>query len=166
MRKFKRVLTVWLAAVMVLACTDTAAARDNYWMDHDGFDGYDVPGGYDYNSPSFVYDSGRGQYLRSQFGEPQIDEETGEQLAVKNILIQNSSWEYYESGGYLNIHTDDPGTGKYITNGKAIDITWKKTDPWGPTYYYDMEGNPITLNEGKTWVCIVLDTYADQTHIE
>ena len=55
MRKFKRVLTVWLAAVMVLACTDTAAARDNYWMDHDGFDGYDVPGGYDYSDTDNDY---------------------------------------------------------------------------------------------------------------
>lgn len=125
-----------------------------------------LPGGYDYNSPSFVYDPDSGKYLRYQFGEPQIDEENGEQLAVTNILIQNSAWEYYESGGYLNIHTDDPGTGKYITGGKAVDITWKKTEPWGPTYYYDQEGNEITLNEGKTWICIVLDTYADQTHIE
>ena len=125
-----------------------------------------IPGGYDYNSPSFVYDPESGKYLRYQFGEPQIDEETGEQLAFDNILIQNSAWEYYESGGYLNIHPDDPGTGVYITRGKAIDVTWNKTEPWGPTYYYDPDGNQITLNQGKTWICIVLDTYADRTHIE
>lgn len=125
-----------------------------------------IPGGYDYNEPVFTYDPASGLYYRSQFGEPHIDEETGEQLAVKNILIQNSAWDYYESGGYLNIHQDAPGSGLYITNGKAIDVTWHKEDPWGPTYYLDSEGNEITLNEGKTWVFIVLDTYADNTAVQ
>lgn len=40
-------MTVWLVVIMVFVCTDTVAARDNYWMDHDDFDGYDVPSGYD-----------------------------------------------------------------------------------------------------------------------
>lgn len=125
-----------------------------------------IPGGYNYNEPVFNYDAASGLYYRSQFGEPHIDEETGEQLAVKNILIQNSAWDYYESGGYLNIDQDTPGTGIYITNGKAVDVTWHKNEPWGPTYYFDSEGNEITLNEGKTWVFIVLDTYAEDTVVQ
>lgn len=67
------------------------------------------------------------------------------------------------------------GAGKYITNGKAIDITWKKDsvnydDPFanenfGVTHYYDANGNEITLNQGKTWVCIILDSYSDSVAI-
>ncbi len=124
-----------------------------------------IPGGYSYNHPVFTYDGNSGLYYRRQFGQPHIDEETGEQLAVKNILIQNSPWEYYDSNGYLNINPDAGGSGIYITNGKAIDVTWKKYEPWGPTYYYDSQGREITLNQGKTWVCIVLDTYAQNTQI-
>ena len=85
---------------------------------------------------------------------------------MKNILIQNSSWDYYESGGYLNIHQDTPGTGIFITNGKAVDVTWHKNDPWGPTLYFDSQGREITLNQGKTWVFIVLDTYAENTVVQ
>lgn len=122
-----------------------------------------IPGGYEYNSPVFTYDEASGTYYRSQYGEPHIDQETGEQLAVKNILIQNSKWEYYDANGYLNIDPDSGGSGIYITNGKAIDVTWRKDEPWGPTYYFDSQGKEITLNEGKTWVFIVLDSYAGDT---
>jgi len=47
MRRFKRMLTVWLAVVMVFAYTDTAAAREGYY--NDDFSGYDVPGGYSHD---------------------------------------------------------------------------------------------------------------------
>ena len=29
----------------------------------------------------------------------------------------------------------------------------------------DMDGNEITLNTGKTWICVIKDTYADKTDI-
>ena len=67
--------------------------------------------------------------------------------------------------GYLNIDVDEPNVGKYIVNGKAIDITWKKHTPWGATFYYDTNGNQITMDTGKTWVCIIQDTYADRVEI-
>lgn len=124
------------------------------------------PGGYNYNNAYFLYDPDTGLYYRYQFDGPQIDEEDGSQLAVKNIIIQYSSWENYDSNGYLNIHPDQPGTGKYITNGRAIDITWSRDSAWEADHYYDSEGNEITLNPGKTWILIVLDSYADQTVIE
>lgn len=124
------------------------------------------PGGYNYNNPWFTYNQETGLYDRFQYGEAQIDDETDEQISVKNILIQNSRWQNYDENGYLNIDVNTSGTGTYITNGKAIDVTWSKKDPWGPTYYYDANGTQITMNQGKTWVCIVLDSMADKTVIE
>lgn len=124
------------------------------------------PGGYNYNNPWFTYNQETGLYDRFQFDEAQIDEETGEQISVKNILLQNSSWKKYDENGYLNIDVNTSGTGTYITNGKAIDVTWSKKDPWGPTYYYDANGGQILMNQGKTWVCIILDSLADSTIIE
>lgn len=125
-----------------------------------------APGGYDYNEAYFLYDPAAGMYERYQFGEPQIDEETGETLAVKNIIFQNSQWEPYDENGYLNIDTQTPGTGVYITNGRAQEITWTKDGLWGQTRYYDSEGNRLVMNPGKTWVCIVLNSDADETVIE
>ncbi len=47
--------------------------------------------------------------------------------------------------------------GYYITNGKAIPITWSKEDELSPTKYYDMDGKEITLNTGRTYVALVPD---------
>lgn len=33
-------------------------------------------------------------------------------------------------------------------------------------YYYDFEGNQITMNRGKIWVCIILDISVSSTVIE
>jgi hypothetical protein len=121
---------------------------------------------YKVNDPWFEYHEDDGLYYRFQYGEPQIDELTNEQLAYKNIIIQYSPWEYYPDGSYLNVDTLSGGKGKYITNGQAIDITWTKNgDEWGPTRYYDSLGNEITMNTGKTWVCIVQDTEAANVEV-
>lgn len=121
--------------------------------------------GYALNQPWFEYHEDDGLYYRFQYGEPQIDELTNEQLKFKNIIIQYSTWRNYDENGYLNIDVDAGNEGIYITNGKAIPVTWKKHEPWGPTYYYDSNGNEITFNTGKTFVCIVQDTYKDNVFV-
>lgn len=131
----------------------------------DGEDASIVKPGYFVNEPWFEYNPEDGLYYRYQYGDKQIDQLTGDQIAYKNIILQYSAWEKYDENGYLNIHVDDPGKGKYIVNGKAIDITWKKDQPWGATFYYDENGNQITMDTGKTWVCIVQDTYTDRVEI-
>jgi|MucameStandDraft_1065616.scaffolds.fasta_scaffold02512_12 hypothetical protein len=126
--------------------------------------------GYDYNNAYFVYDEATGKYTRYQFGEPHIDKTTGEPLTYDNILVQYCSWKtQVDSDTYLDVDVVSGGSGKYITKGKAVDVTWRKdegattADPFAtanfsPTRYYDADGNQITLNQGKTWVCIVLDS--------
>lgn len=124
-----------------------------------------VKPGYFLNEPWFEYNPEDKLYYRFQYGDKQIDQLTGEQIAYKNIILQYSSWRKYDENGYLNIDVDEPNVGKYIVNGKAIDITWKKHTPWGATFYYDTNGNQITMDTGKTWVCIIQDTYADRVEI-
>ena len=137
-----------------------------------GADAVVVVPGYEYNSAYFTYDSSTGKYSRYQYGGPQIDMLTGNGLTYTNIILQYCSWEPFDENGYLNIDTISGGEGKYITNGKAVDITWRKDafneedtfaeENFGVTHYYDLNGNEITLNQGKTWVCIVQDTKSDQ----
>ena len=57
------------------------------------------------------------------------------------------------------------GTGKYITNGKAIDITWTKSVENGKPHYFDADGNELVINQGKTFVCAVLNDSADKMGI-
>ncbi|MCI1726674.1 MAG: DUF3048 domain-containing protein [Lachnospiraceae bacterium] len=132
-----------------------------------GRDAEYVAPGYSYNHPNFVYNADDGQYYRSQFGSSHVDAENGNQLYVKNIILEYENWDYYMDTAefiatqnrvrshYLHFDTTSGGKGKYITNGKAIDITWERKSFYEPAKYYDTNGNEITLNTGKTWVCII-----------
>lgn len=145
-----------------------------------GEDAMVVLPGYTYNHARFQYDPATGLYKRFQYSAPQVDGNTGEQLAYNNIILQYCDWENFDDNGYLNIDMTSGGKGKYITNGKAIDITWEKEpsdydeyytviesvysydevhfSDFNVTRYYDMNGNEIKLNQGKTWVCILRDS--------
>ena len=57
---------------------------------------------------------------------------------------------------------DSGREGYYITNGKAIPVTWTKTSDTSPTRYYDKDGNEITINTGKTYVALVADEFWNQ----
>lgn len=115
-----------------------------------------VKPGYTINKPWFVYDEKDGVYYRYQFKDKHIDGENNEQLSFKNIIFQYTDSTILDKNtGYLDVRTNGEGTGKYITNGKAIDITWKKEYDGAQTQYFDADGNELTLNQGKTCVCIV-----------
>ncbi len=128
-----------------------------------GQDAAVVAPGYLVNKPWFVYDSETGLYKRFQNGEAQTDGNNGEQVAVKNVIIQICGWSRMSNDDeYLDMETMAGGNGYYITNGKAIPVTWSKDSLQAPTRYFDADGNEITLNQGKTWVCVTEDTYADK----
>lgn len=118
--------------------------------------------GYEFNHPDFEYHSDDGLYYRSQYGDAQIDQLTEEQLTYTNIIFQVSQWENYDDNGYLNIDTVSGGDAYVFTNGTYVKGTWKKKSEDAPARYYDANGEEITLNQGKTWVCIIQDTYQDK----
>jgi len=122
--------------------------------------------GYLVNKPWFEYDSATGLYSRFQYEDEQIDQLTEEQLTYTNIIFQVSEWENYDENGYLNIDTESGGEAMIFSQGTYQKGTWKKADEDAPARYYDASGEEITLNQGKTWVCIILDTYKDNIVIE
>ena len=135
----------------------------------DGEDALVVSPGYFINRPWFVYNEEDGLYYRYQYKKEHIDAGADDaQLTTKNIIIQYCDWEKLDENGYMDIETipaEGKGTGKYITNGKMIDVTWTKEDENSPARYFDAEGNEITLNQGKTWVCIVRSNYQDRFQV-
>lgn len=121
--------------------------------------------GYQTNEAWFEYNEEDGLYYRYEYGAAQIDEAFDTQLAVKNVIIQYTGWENYDENGYLNLYAGEGGKMQYMTNGKMVEGTWEREYEWGPEKYYDAEGNEITLNTGKTWICVVQDTYAERVEI-
>ena len=53
-----------------------------------------------------------------------------------------------------------------FNNGKMTEGTWSRYADTDPAYFMDAEGNPIEMNQGKTWVCIIWNTYAEDVVIE
>lgn len=118
--------------------------------------------------PWFEYNEDDGLYYRYEFGSKQMDQVAGEQLAVKNIIIQETPISaYYDEQNHDRVDVDivGKGNGKFITNGKAIDITWSCAGNGEVTHYYDLSGNEIVLNQGKTWIDITDVDYSDRNKI-
>ncbi len=130
-----------------------------------GEDALVVSPGYFVNKPWFVYNAEDGLYYRYEFKDKQIDGANEQQLAVKNILVQYCDWSYKDENGYLDINTTSGGDGIYITNGKMEKVTWTKANENSPARYFDESGNEITINQGKTWVCIARKDYKDRFHV-
>ena len=105
---------------------------------------------------ALTYDPEKEVYLKTLYGNKQVDALTGEQLAFSNVIIQRTYHEVRDDNGYLayQMH-DSTRDGYYITKGKMIHITWSKTADYEPTTYYDDNGQEITLNTGKTMIFII-----------
>ncbi len=103
---------------------------------------------------SFVYDKDTSMYLVYQGEEPHIDEETGEQLAVKNILVQLTTMGVIsgDDAGRRSVNVVGSGGGYYMTDGMYIPIKWSKTSHNAPMMWTDEAGNPLVMNKGKTWI--------------
>ncbi len=142
--------------------------------------------------PWFEFDSESGLYKRFQYGEPQIDAETGNQLAFENVIVQFAPHKPITNDqvGCIDIEYVGKGEGYYATGGKIIPIKWEKkaskkhvdfsiTDglldngakkgkcsDYGVTQFYTEDGEPLKLNPGKTWVTVFPDDNKEGIIIE
>lgn len=110
------------------------------------------------HSVSYKYDENKKVFLRYQRGNAHTDRVTKEQYYAKNIIVATMSNYALSDGtnkGRQEVVNEGTGTGYYFTNGKCIDITWKKDSLKTKTYFYDLNGNEIVLNDGITFVQIV-----------
>ena len=122
-----------------------------------------VEPGYLVNKPWFVNKEQTGLYERNQYKAAHVDGNNGEQLAFKNVIFQVCDYKMEPDGKYLDVKTASySGTGKYISNGQAMDITWVKEVEDGIGTYYDASGNELELNPGKTCICIILNDAEDK----
>lgn len=135
-----------------------------------------VANGYSNVQARFEYNAEDGKYYRYQYGDAHIDELTGEQLAVDNVIFQYCHGEFRDDKLYMafNLHGgwEDGAaeSGNYrvqvFTGGKMVEGTWSRYADTDPAYYLDADGNPIELNRGKTWICLIWDEHADDVVLE
>lgn len=118
-----------------------------------------------YTTAVFEYDAFSAKYLKSQYGEPHVDANTGEQVAVDNVIIIYSPTSQI-SGTYLTRYDLTSGTGVYLSHGLSQEFEWSKGDYNDPFVFTDESGDELSFNTGKTWVCVVPQSEIGSTVLE
>lgn len=106
----------------------------------------------DKNYVSYTYDEEKGVYLRFMNGKPFKAAETGEQVHVKNIIVQYST--YSSSTGRKLWKLVGSGKAEYYVGGRLISGSWKRESELSKTVFLDDNGQQIVLAPGNTWVHI------------
>ncbi|MEO2508388.1 DUF3048 domain-containing protein [Clostridium paraputrificum] len=71
-------------------------------------------------------------------------------LEFSNVIIQKTDINLAEDGLHLDINLIGEGDGLLLSNGKILDIKWRKYSELSETKLYDMNGNELPLSAGKT----------------
>ncbi|MDD2376591.1 MAG: DUF3048 domain-containing protein [Clostridia bacterium] len=116
----------------------------------------------DLHNVSYKYDETEKVFYRSMREILDKDRETGKQYYAKNIIImyvKNYNLPDVETKGRQELENIGTGKGYYITNGKYIDITWKKESAKSKTLWLDIDNKEIVLNDGITYVQLAPSNY-------
>ena len=109
-----------------------------------------------HNGSQLKYNESTKTYDYYEYGTAHLDAEDNEQLTFKNVFIQCCSFTQLDVNGYLVYNcVDNNKEGWYLTNGKAVKVTWTKPDETGVTRFYDGSGEEIEINTGKTYITMV-----------
>jgi hypothetical protein len=100
----------------------------------------------------FLYDEESQNYLRYVNGEKHIDEFYQEEIRADNIIVILTKKHVLDDVGRLAIDTVGQGDGVYLTQGKKVNITWKKDTYKAKTYFYYNDGQEVVFNPGQTWI--------------
>lgn len=106
------------------------------------------------NTTEYKYDKETKLYTRYKDGEKHLDENNEAVITAKNIIIYSVDKKVLDNEGRLQLGVVGEGKGTYITNGKAIDITWSKASEKSATIY-KLGDEELKLNPGNTWIQII-----------
>ena len=101
---------------------------------------------------SYTYDAVQDVYLRFMNGKEFASKETDKQVAVKNVIVQYSTYESIDK--YKVWQLIGGGNADIYVGGKLIKGSWKKDSATAPTVFYDADGSQIVLHPGNTWIHI------------
>ncbi len=99
------------------------------------------------------------EYERAGLLYPDTDRLTGRQLHFENVIVLFAQHEVI-SPTNLDIHLDPGRSGKALLfrDGRMYTIRWRTDapqEPRRPITFLDLEGQPVPLHPGHTWILIV-----------
>lgn len=113
-----------------------------------------------YKTGEFKYDANTGEYLVSEYGSAYVDETSGKQVSVKNVLIIMTQVSAIEgdSKGRISVAMSGSGIGYFACGGKYIPINWSRDTQDSLYSFTTMDGEPLVLGIGSSYVNIVPTT--------
>lgn len=105
------------------------------------------------NKSVFKYDSEKGKYIRFMGSTQRNDYVTGEPHYIKNVFLLNTTITDYPDGYHRKVALTS-GTGYYFVNGTYTKINWSKGNASSPMKFTNLDGTPLTVAQGNSWVCI------------
>lgn len=100
----------------------------------------------------FYYDEASKMYKKSQNKTEIIDYTSKERITTKNIIVYNVKYSTIDSYGRQTMANTGSGTGYFISEGKAVPITWEKKDRASKTIYKYKDGTILKVNDGRTYI--------------
>jgi hypothetical protein len=106
---------------------------------------------------SFTYDETSNAYHMRQFSKDFTDANTNEIVNFANIIVLRTSVTGIEGDrdGRRHIVTVGSGEGYFIHGGRYIEITWSRANKESPFVYTHLDGTPLELGRGTTFIGII-----------
>lgn len=111
---------------------------------------------------SFEYNKDENVYYKYVGGSKHTDYETGQQIAVNNLIIMITNIEGpIDAAQHMAVRTtgsSDIGKAVFFIDGNVVEGTWERTSAFDPFEYRDNEGRIMLFNRGSTWIAMVQNT--------
>jgi hypothetical protein len=114
---------------------------------------------------TFRYNETTGKYTRCPNGEIHRDYKSDKKTVTDNVFVLYAGHSYFEDNYHLQTLLSS-GEGLYISKGGYQEIQWEKGDGNDPLKFTDKDGDPLTVNPGKSWIAFVPQGNQDMTEIE
>jgi len=119
----------------------------SFWQDYDAY------------KVKWEYDEKTNSYKRFNGGNPHLDLNNNQQLAVKNVAVlfmkELSADDGYQGNLHLLYNTIGEGKMLLFQDGQAIEGKWVKKSRIQRTKFYTQTGKELKFNPGKIWLEIV-----------
>lgn len=105
-----------------------------------------------YKNSILDYNPETGRYTYSQYGKVMTDWDSGEEETYRNVLVLFADITY--DNGYQVADFCAGGTGYFACGGKLIPITWGCDGEELPFWFKTMDGEPLELGVGNSYIAI------------
>lgn len=108
----------------------------------------------------YRYDGEQHVYKRWVQGEPHVDALNGEQLASANVIVHYTKYEETDvkdvnGNPTFNIISLGEGRAQIFRDGVMIEAKWIRSGVQDFVEYVYLDGSPVPLRPGQTWVEVV-----------